>query len=186
MNVYEKCPVLENEKFLLRFVEENDAQDLLSVYSDEKAVPFFNSDNCNGDDFHYTTPRQMKQAIEFWLFSYKEKYFVRWTIVDKKTNTAVGTVELFNRMADDFFNNCGLLRLDLRSGYEKVDIISDILGIIIPPAYELFDCEMIASKAFPAARERIAAFERYGFVHTDEKLFGHDKTAYGDYYILSK
>ena len=30
MNVYEKSPVLENENFLLRFVEENDAQDLLS------------------------------------------------------------------------------------------------------------------------------------------------------------
>ena len=27
MNVYEKSPVLENENFLLRFVEENDAQD---------------------------------------------------------------------------------------------------------------------------------------------------------------
>ncbi|MGN0637832.1 MAG: GNAT family N-acetyltransferase [Huintestinicola sp.] len=186
MNVYEKCPVLENENFLLRSVEENDVQDLLSVYSDEKAVPFFNSDNCNGDDFHYTTATQMKQAIDFWLFSYKEKYFVRWSVVDKKTDTAVGTVELFNRRADDFFNNCGLLRLDLRSDYEKADIISDILGIIISPAYELFDCDIIASKAIPAAKERIAAFERYGFTPADEKLIGHDETEYGDYFVLRK
>lgn len=92
MNVYEKCPVLENENFLLRFVEENYAQDLLSVYSDEKAVPLFNSDNCNGDDFHYTTLEQMKKAVDFWLYSYREKFFVRWSMIDKKTDTAVGTI----------------------------------------------------------------------------------------------
>ncbi len=50
VNPYEKCPVYESEKYLLRLVEASDAPDLLSVYSDEKAVPFFNSDNCHGDE----------------------------------------------------------------------------------------------------------------------------------------
>ena len=40
MSVYEKCPVLENEKYLLRLVEKGDASDLLSVYSDEKLSLF--------------------------------------------------------------------------------------------------------------------------------------------------
>ena len=40
MNVYEKCPVLESENFLLRKVCLEDSDDLLKVYSDEKAVPF--------------------------------------------------------------------------------------------------------------------------------------------------
>ena len=44
VNPYEKCPVYENENYLLRLVETSDAPDLLLVYSDEKAVPFFNSD----------------------------------------------------------------------------------------------------------------------------------------------
>ena len=50
-NPYEKCPVFENEKYLLRYIEAGDAPDLLLVYSDEKAWPIFNSDNCTGD-FH--------------------------------------------------------------------------------------------------------------------------------------
>ena len=37
----------------------------------------------------------------------------------KNTNCAMGTIELFNRKAKDYFNNCGLLRLDLRSDYGK-------------------------------------------------------------------
>ena len=36
-----------------------DKADLLKVYSDEKSVPFFNSDNCGGDDFYYTTEKSV-------------------------------------------------------------------------------------------------------------------------------
>ena len=108
INPYEKCPVYENEKYMLRMVKKEDKKDLLKVYSDEKAVPFFNSDNCGGDDFHYTTESRMEQAIEYWFWEYNRQGFVRWTIVSKTVNEAIGTIELFNRKADDYFNNCGL------------------------------------------------------------------------------
>ncbi|MBQ8835044.1 MAG: hypothetical protein IJ001_09015 [Oscillospiraceae bacterium] len=49
MNVYETCPEVSNDRFVLRLVRESDCADLLKVYSDEAAVPLFNSDNCNGD-----------------------------------------------------------------------------------------------------------------------------------------
>lgn len=41
MNIYESCPVLENEKFLLRLVNYEDCDDLLKVYSDKNALPDF-------------------------------------------------------------------------------------------------------------------------------------------------
>ena len=104
MNPYEKCPEFENENFLLRMVSTDDTDNLLKVYSDKKAVPFFNSDNCHGDTFYYDTKEKMNKAIDFWFYSYEQKYFVRWAIVSKKTDEAVGTIELFNRKADDFFN----------------------------------------------------------------------------------
>ena len=31
MDVYEKCPVLENDNFIVRLIEENDVDDLFSV-----------------------------------------------------------------------------------------------------------------------------------------------------------
>ncbi len=77
MNPYEKCPEFENENFLLRMVHAEDLEDLLKVYSDKKAVPFFNSDNCHGDTFYYDTKEKMKKAIDFWFYSYEQKYFVR-------------------------------------------------------------------------------------------------------------
>ena len=160
---YEKCPVYENGNYLLRLVEASDVPDLLAVYSDERAVPLFNSDNCNGDDFHYTSPERMQSAIEFWLWAYKDRGFVRWAIVDKSIRRAVGTIELFNRSAEDYFNDCGLLRLDLRSDYERGDSIQEILSLIVPPAFELFACQMIATKIPPFATWRRAAAEQLGF-----------------------
>ena len=185
MNPYEKCPVYENESYLLRLIEASDAPDLLLVYSDEKAVPFFNSDNCNGDDFHYTTLERMQSAVDFWQQAYTEGWFVRWVIIDKNIGHAVGTIELFNRRADDYFNNCGLLRLDLRSDYERADSIFEILSLIVPPTFELFGCQMVATKVPPFASERKIAAEKLGFTLSEEALVGGDDgKLYKDYYVL--
>lgn len=184
---YEKCPVYENENYLLRLVEESDAQDLLLVYSDEKAVPLFNSDNCNGDDFHYTSLERMQSAVEFWQQAHQNKWFVRWTIIDKNSRQAVGTIELFNRSADDYFNDCGLLRLDLRSDHERTDHIVDILSLIVPPTFELFECRMIATKVPLFAAERKAAVEKLGFTLSEEAMIGsNDGVRYTDYYVTLK
>ncbi len=184
-DVYTTPPVFENEQYLIRFIKQEDCADLLRVYADKKSVPLFNSDNCGGDDFHYTTMERMTQAIAFWLREYEQRYYVRMTICDKRIcSTPVGTIEIFNRHADDFFHNCGLLRLDLRSDYEAYDEIYNLLSLIVPPIFPLFSCNMIATKAIPAAAERIAALRSFGFVLSSEKLIGgHDGQAYNDYWI---
>lgn len=179
---YVTCPVFQNENYLLRLVESADAPDLLKVYSDETAVPLFNSDNCHGDDFHYTTLARMQSAVDFWMESYREKWFIRWVIVDKKTQKAVGTIELFHREAEDYFTDCGLLRLDLRSDYENTTAIHEILSLIVPPAYDLFHCHMIATKAVPSAAQRREALARLGFSASEEALVGSDGTRYTNYY----
>lgn len=185
MNPYETCPVYEIDRYCLRLIAPSDAPDLLRVYSDEKAVPFFNSDNCNGDDFHYTTPERMEDAIRFWRLAYDQKAFVRWTILDKSIHQAIGTIELFNRQSDDYYHDCGLLRLDLRSDYEREESIRAILSLIVPPAFDLFGCKMIATKIPPFAACRKAAAKALGFAACKEPLIGgDDKQAYGDYYVI--
>lgn len=185
-NVYVECPVYENNKYKLRLVAIEDSTDLLKVYSDKASVPFFNSDNCNGDDFYYQTQSRMKEAIEFWLFEYQRHGFVRWSIEDKFANEVIGTIELFHRDGNDFFTNCGLLRLDLRSDYENKQEIKSIISLILEPAYELFDCDKVATKAVPDATERRKALEELGFIMSNEKLVGHEGIQYGSYFVVGK
>lgn len=183
--IYRSCPELENNDYILRMVSQEDRLDLLKVYSDKEAVSFFNSDNCGGDDFYYTTENRMQQAIDYWLFEYNRQGFVRWTIISKETHEAIGTIELFHRDAADYFTDCGLLRLDIRSDYEMSDKIIKILSLIIAPAYRLFHCSKIATKAIPAATERIQALKNLGFELSAEKLVGHDGTKYDSYFVLN-
>lgn len=182
MNVYKHCPTYENDEFILCPVSDSDKSDLLKVYGDIKSVPFFNSDNCHGDDFHYTTPERMQQALDFWKQAYDNGWFVRRAIVCKATGAAIGTVEEFLRTADDHFTECDLLRIDLRSDYERRDAIKSILALIIPTARDMFGCKKIATKAAPAAAERIKALSECGFVGSEHKLIGFDGTEYSDYY----
>ena len=184
IDVYEKCPVFEDSSYTLRLVTTVDCLDLLKVYSDVKSVPLFNSDNCGGDDFYYTTENRMTEAIKYWLWEYSRQGFVRWSIVDNHKKEVIGTIELFHRAANDYFTNCGLLRLDLRSDYELSAEIIKILTLIRVPTFELFDCDKIATKANPEAVERIKALNEIGFNLSDEKLIGHDGTEYENYYVM--
>lgn len=183
-NVYEKCPVLENENYLLRLIEKEDAKDLQKVYGDKNALPFFNSDNCHGDNFYNPTEEGMREAIKYWLLEYENKGFVRFAIVQKSDQRAIGTIELFHRVSEDFFHDCGVLRLDVGSQYECEKVLCDILSIIIEPAYELFECTAMITKAPIYAIERIAALEKMGFEKSSEKVIGHDGTMYGDYWCI--
>lgn len=181
-DVYVEIPVLENGTFLLRKIDmEADAEDLLRVYSDEKAVPLFNSDNCWGN-FYCTTVKQVQEMIMAWQREYEKRYYVRWAIVDKRNDMAVGTIELFNRKAEDYFTDCGLLRLDLRSDYEKEEYIHSILSLVIAYTKELFCCDWMATKAVPLATERIKVLKSMGFSLSKEVINGKNDVIYGDYY----
>lgn len=186
-NVYENCPKFENDKYLLRFVEKEDINDLLEVYSDKNALPFFNSDNCDGDNFYYPTNEKMDNAINFWRESYQTKWFVRWTIVDKHISKAIGTIEMFHRISDDNFNNMGVLRLDVKSDYEKSEVLKGLLELFIPPAYELFDCDEIITKIPIYAVERLDAMQNYGFTKSKYFMIGtNDHYAYNGYWTIKK
>lgn len=76
----------------------------------------------------------------------------------------------------------------MRSDYEYEKNIFEILSLIIPSTFELFECRMIATKIPPPfASERKSAMTRFGFRASDEKLIGgHDKKMYTDYYVFQE
>lgn len=178
-NPYEKCPVYESESFILRLVEENDAKSLLKCYSDLSAVKFMNSDNCKFG-FHFTTIDEVKNCILFWLNEYVEKRFVRFSVVDKQIQKAIGTIEMFGRKdADGKITGYGVLRIDLCSNYEKHSFIIELLKISNENFYDVFGVEQIITKAIPTATERISALTESGYL----KLENKDILPYDNYHV---
>lgn len=184
MNIYESCPVLESEKFLLRLSEEKDCADLLKVYSDRNALPFFNSDNCDGDNFYYETAERMAEAFSFWKLSYENGWFARLSIIDKAASSAVGTVELCLRVSEDAFHNMGILRVDVRSDYETEDVLYEIISLIAPRMADMLGCSGVLTKAPLYAVERIKALQRAGFTKSEHLLVGKTGYAYDGYWTL--
>ncbi len=169
---YENCSTYETENFIFRLVKESDAEELLQCYSDLAAVKIMNSDYCTSD-FHYTTIDEMRDCIIAWLAAYAQKDFVRFSIIEKKIQEAVGTIELF----DD--NEVGVLRVDLRSNYETRNLISEIIQMSNKHFYDEFGVKYIIIKAIPEASERLSALIENGFLPDDKFRPGLD------YYVQS-
>lgn len=186
MDVYKQCPVLANDQFTVKLIEENDVDDLLSVYSDKLALPFFNSDGCNGSNFYCAIREHMAGAVKYWLVEYENKNFVRFSIIDNADQKAIGTIEMFRRESAASHNGCGILRLDVRSDYEQTDQLKSILSLIVNPFYDWFGCTEIVTKGALYAVDRIEALKQTGFTKSSEPLIGHDGIAYYDYWHTSK
>ena len=184
MNIYEKCPRLEDDKFIIRLFQDEDCADLLKVYSDKNALPFFNSDNCDGDNFYYATRERMMEAIKFWHMSYENGWFVRLSIVDKEVSSVIGTVELCVRVSADEFNNMGILRVDVRSDYEQENELYEIFSLVTPRIEEMLGCKGVLTKAPIWAVERIKAIQKVGFLKSEHLLVGKNGYAYDGYWTI--
>ena len=184
MTVYEKWPMAENNDFLIRKPELSDVKNLFKVYSDKNALPFFNSDNCDGDNFYYSTKEKMEKAIEFWHFSYDNGWFARLSIIDKVTSSAIGTVELCLRISEDEFNNMGVLRVDVRSDYEQESVLYEIFKLVTPKVEGMLGSQGVLTKAPLYAVERIAAIQRVGFNKSEYLLIGKTGYAYDGYWTF--
>ncbi len=178
-NPYDKCPVYETGQFIFRLVQEGDAQNLLECYSDPLSAKIFNSDNCTSN-FIYRTIDEMKACIGFWLDDYARRAYVRFSIVDKTIQRAVGTIECFAKSGTfPGFGTVGILRIDLASRYENESVITEILNMVEDNLYACFGIQSMLTKAVPEARQRVVALKNAGY----QELHTNPIMPYGDYYV---
>jgi len=166
-DVYQHCPTLHTEHFALRLVQEDDAADLLCCYSDPKSQAIFDFENCTSD-FRYSTIEEMVECIRHsWLEPYSNKEYVRWSIMDRQIDKAIGTVEMFS--VSGFFpdEDGGVLRIDIASRYETEEYLSELLQLANQYFYDLFGAEMIAAKGKSIAELRIKALLDSGYTPYD-------------------
>ncbi|MNB94789.1 hypothetical protein D3C75_419490 [compost metagenome] len=180
---YTCCPVYETGSFSLRLVRMDDAADLLRCYSDPESIPLFNSDNCHSD-FRMTTLEEMERCIGAWLGEYQTRAYVRFSIVERKSERAIGTIEFFTRKLGQGGEQAeaGILRLDLASEYEQTDVLSEMIELAEQQFSQHFAFSGLLTKAVPQAVHRVAVLQRLGY----HKLERSSVLPYGDYYLKMK
>lgn len=157
-NIYEHCPTYETESFFLRLVKLEDAEDLLCCYSDRENVKKFNADFCTSD-FYYSTVEAMENCIRFWLEEYEKQYYVRFSVIPKNNDKAIGTVEIFGGEA-------GVLRIDLSLEYNTEKAFAEIIRLTIEQFVDDFGIGSIKIKTSNIP-EKISCIESFGFIPSE-------------------
>ena len=98
----------------------------------------------------------MEKCIRSWLNAYKKRGFIRYSIIDKNTNRAIGTSEIFG-------GAFGVLRIDVRHEYENEAALSELLKTA-DLFFDDFDTKKFITKAIPEAEARINALVKNGYV----------------------
>ena len=99
---YAKCPEFDTEHFHLRQVRMEDAEELLCFYGDLSEWMFYGNAMSNSIfSSRHATVEEMKKCIAIWLDEYRNKYYIRFSIIDKATKKAIGTIEVFDNAGKD-------------------------------------------------------------------------------------
>lgn len=171
-------------EYSLRDLQLDDWKELIVVYKDAMCIPFFNSDNCRGDIFYYSTEERMKKAIRFWMESASKGHFVRKVIVDNSNNRAIGTIEYFVRQNEPNYNDAILLRVDVHHYYEQKKALVKIFRIAMKEAYSAFGRLPLLTKGWDYAVERKEALSFLGFKECSEPLIGHENESFQHYWLV--
>ena len=158
----------ESVHFILRLVDENDAEDLLACYADPKAQQYFNHDpGTESDYFRECDKERILECIRSWRKEFERKSWVRFSILDRQENKAVGTVEIYDKLSRENRNKYagwGVLRIDIASAYEETKYIYELLELFADENFfELFNLNIILTKAISEATERIKALKSAGY-----------------------
>ena len=150
MDPYKQCPTYESERFLMRLVAEEDAPALLPCYANPSASVEVSSEHCTYG-YGSRTLEELRGFIRSWLEAYRDRGFIRFAILDKASDRAIGTIEMFAKT-----KKLGVLRIDLPAPYETDDVIAELLRVS-DSFFEDFACGRIVTKFFPAAVEPLRA-----------------------------
>lgn len=135
---------------------------MLLCYGDPKVRRFFNNDGCPPGEYDYLN--RMNELIHGWLHhDYAKKYFIRFAIIDKQTQKAVGTIEIYDRKYQQSERTTGILRIDIANSYEKERFLCELFVISNDIFFNIFHVEMIIHKAIPEATERISSILKSGY-----------------------
>ena len=168
---YAECPEFETEHFHLRQVRGEDAEELLhAFYGDLSEWMFYGSDMCKSIFAgRYATLDEMKNCIRSWLKEYANRYYIRFTVIDKQTEKAAGTIEVFDNIhsekkwRQEAVSRGLVLHVDLAVPYETKDYISELLDLADKEFFRLFGFKYLLIRAIPEAKERIAALLSAGY-----------------------
>ena len=166
------CPEFETEHLRLCQVCEEDAEELLCFYGDLSRWMFYGNPMSNSIfSSRYPSVEEMRKCIRVWKDEYKNKYYIRLSVFDKSTESAIGTIEIFDNL--DKARRGAALHIDLSYPYETQMYITELINLADREFFRIFGFKYLIIQAVPDAKERIAALHTAGYERFEPETKKH-------------
>ncbi|MEG0133242.1 MAG: GNAT family N-acetyltransferase [Clostridium sp.] len=176
---FDKFPMIETNKFILRQVKDTDYKDIYEIYCEEEAVKY-----------QQTTPMEtMEQAhksVAAFLRGFEEKRFIRWCIEEKSSFKVIGLIALNNFNKNNF--NCTIGYM-LNKKYWRKNVMSEVGEAIIGYGFKTLNLHRIEALIHPDNIPSISLCRKLGFEIdgiSRESVYNKEVNKYEDRVIFSK
>jgi ribosomal-protein-alanine N-acetyltransferase len=147
-------PILETERFILRELQTNDAQDYYNYFSDPEVTKYWG----------YQGPKNVETASKtFARFqnAFIRKEMITWGIANKEDNKIIGTCIL-----NDFIKASMVsLGYNLSRDYWRQGVMTEVLEAVIPYAFNVLDMNRIQAKVMPENIASTKLLSKMGFMN---------------------
>ena len=154
LELFEKFPFIEMEKYNLRKVKMSDYKEIFKIYSCEETLKFEGISTLEDED-------QAKEYIDSILKGYENKIFIRWAISRKESDKIIGLVALHHI---DYRNYNAQIGYILNKDYWNKNIMSEVVSIIIEFLFDNTDLHRLEVNIDKENKASIKLAEKVGFI----------------------
>lgn len=155
MNILNNFPLLETERFLLRPIEVDDADEVYHYFSQDEVTKYYDLDT-------FTSRNEAIQLIENWQKRFVDNEGIRWGIATKDNNQIIGSCGYHNWEKEHFKAEVGF---EVTPEYWQKGVMTEVLKHVLPYGFEkmgLFRIEALYDPENTASKKTL---EKAGFIY---------------------
>ena len=161
--VFDKFPVLETERLLLREIKPEDVKEVFGIRSNADVMKYFGKDPLNSED-------EALELIDLTTEAYRKKEGIRWGISFKNSGKLIGSGGIWRILKQHLRGEVGY---ELSQDHWKKGIMSEALAEMIKFSFANMNLHTIEANLDPANIASVKLLEKLGF-----KKEGHIKESY--------
>ncbi|MEO6694014.1 MAG: GNAT family N-acetyltransferase [Ignavibacteria bacterium] len=152
-NVFEKFPVIETERLILRKIIHEDKDEVFAIYSSSEAMKYFGKNP-------FEKIGQAEEMIDKVINAFNYQEGIRWGITLKPSDKLIGTGGFWRILKDHLRAEIGY---DLNPAYWKKGIMYEAITAMIKFAFNEMNLHSIEANIDPANNASEKLLEKTGF-----------------------
>lgn len=148
-----RFPLLETDRFILRKIEQADAQEIYDYFSKDEVTKYYDLDS-------FTDIQQAIELIERWESRFNENQGIRWGIAKKEDNVLIGSCGYHSWAKEHFKAEIGY---EVAPQHWRKGVMTEVLPPVLAYGFQQMQLHRIEAFYDPANTASKRSLEKAGF-----------------------